>query len=259
MRKEAWTYSLTGAILGAFGLLLRWLQWQMIYEEETGLPIQNAPVSYLLVVFLIAAAAGLWVLSGRLGADHSAAEPEQAMAITNRIVGVLLAVAALAAGAGALLMVLTEESFVMRFAALLGVVAAAVLALYSSLSRWGGFGAFLSLVPVIFFSVWIVIFYKDNSVNPVVWSYAMQILAIAACLFAVYRLCGYLFYRIQSRRSVFACALAEMLCLCTLMDDTSLGSRVLFAGWAVGCGVMCWVLWRNMVLPEEQQAAPEAE
>ena len=252
MQKEAWTYSLTGAVLGAFGLLLRWLQREMIIDE-TGLPVRHAAISVLLVLFLIAAAAALWVLSGRLGGDRSAGEPEDALRVRSPIPTVLLGVAGVAALGGALLMVVGGGSAFLRVAALVGVTAAAVLALYPSLPRWGSFGAGLSLLPVLFFALWLIVGYKDNAVNPIVWDYGMLILAISAALFAAYRLCGYLFYRIRSRRTVFACALAVMLCLCVLMDDISMGVRILLAGWAIGYGTICWVLWRNM-RPEKASA-----
>ena len=59
MHKDAWTYTMAGTVLGAFGLLLRWLQWEIIYDETSGLPAPNAPVSWLLVLFLAGMAAAL--------------------------------------------------------------------------------------------------------------------------------------------------------------------------------------------------------
>ena len=252
MQKQAWTYSLTGAALGAFALLLRWLQREIIIDEA-GLPRSGAAISVLLVLFLFAAAAALWILSGRLGGDRSQEEPEEALAVRGPIPTVLLAVAGAAALGGALLMVVQADSLFLRVSALAGVLAAAVLILYPSLPRWGGFGAGLSLVPVVFFSLWLVVSYKDNAVDPIVWNYGMLILAVSSSLFAVYRLCGYLYYRIRSRRAVFGCALAVVLCLSVLMDDLPLGMRVLLAGWAVGFAALCWVLWSNM-LPEDGPA-----
>ena len=245
MQKEAWTYSLTGAVLGAFGLLLRWLQREMIIDE-TSLPVRHALISVLFVLFLFAAAAGLWILSGRLGGDRSSEEPEEALAVFHPIPMILLGLAGLAALGGALLMVVGDGSAFLRFSALAGVFSAAVLVLYPYLPRWGDFGAGLSLVPVVFFSLWLIVSYKDNAVNPIVWDYGPLILAISATLYAVYRLCGYLYYRIRSRRTVFACALAVMLCLSVTMDEIAFGIRILLAGWAVGLGTICWILWRNM-------------
>ena len=255
MQKQAWTYSLTGAVLGAFALLLRWLQGEMIIDE-TGLPVKGAAISVLLVVFLFTAAAALWVLAGRLGAERSSAEPEEALAVTNPVPTVLLALAGAAALAGALLLVVEAESLFLRVTALLGVLAAAALSLYPSLPRWGGFGAGLALLPVVFFALWLVEGYKDNAVNPIVWDYGMLILAIAGALFAAYRLCGYVYYRINSRRTVFACALAVLLCLSVLMDELPLGIRVIMAGWAIGYGTLCWVLWRNLLPPKAEETAP---
>ena len=249
MQKQAWTYSLTGAALGAFALLLRWLQREMIIDEA-GLPRNGAPVSVLLVLFLFAAAGALWILAGRLGGERSPEEPEEAFAVRSPIPTILLAFAGAAALGGALMTVVQADSLLLRVSALAGVPAAAVLILYPSLPRWGGFGAGLSLIPVVFFSLWLIVAYKDNAVDPIVWNYGMLILAVSSSLFAVYRLCGYLYYRIRSRRAVFGCALAVVLCLSVLMDDLPFGMRVLLAGWAVGFAALCWVLWSNM-LPEK--------
>ena len=251
MQKEAWTYSLTGAVLGACALLLRWLQREMIIDE-TGLPVRHAAISVLLVLFLLAAGAALWILSGRLGGGRGSEDPEIALLVKSPIPTILLGIAGAAALGGALLMVVDETSLFGRIAALFGVLAAAALAFYPSLPRWGAFGAGLSLLPVIFFSLWLIVAYKDNAVNPIVWDYGMLILAISGALFALYRLCGYLYFRINSRRTVFGCALGEVLCLSVLMDDIGLGTRVALFGWAVGLGTICWVLWRN-ILPERAE------
>ena len=88
--------------------------------------------------------------------------------------------------------------------------------------RWGGFGAALSVLPVLFFCLWLVVFYKENAANPILWSYGMEILAIAMCLLAVFRLSAYLFYRAKPRRAIFACMLALITSLATLTDSVSL-------------------------------------
>ena len=251
MQKEAWTYSMAGTVLGAFGLLLRWLQWEIIYDEVSALPTANRPISSIVVLYLGAMTLGLWWLSGKMSVDMASDDPDKAMAVTGRLVTVLLIIAALAAGAGSALLFLQEEGLMLRIAALLGILSAFVLANYPSLSRWGGFGAGLALVPVIFFSLWIVTFYKTNAVNPIVWEYGIQILAIAGTLLAVYRLSSYLYYRATPRKAIFACGLGQALCLTVLMDNASLGARVIFAGWAIGLGVMSWVLLRSV--PEAAQ------
>ena len=241
MRKEAWTYALAGTVPGGFGLFLRWLQCQIIFDE-TGLPAPNALMSWLLTIYLAAMVAALWWLSGRFTPGNVPMEPEEAFGRTTRQTGLFLGLGAVAVGLGAALMFLRGEGAVFRIIALLGILSAPAIALFPLLPRWGGFGAGLGLLPVVFFSLWLVMFYKVNAVNPVLWQYAMEILAIAGCLLAAYRAAGCLFYRYDPRRCIFSCALAAALALMVLMDDISMGERVLFAGWAICFGVLCWIL-----------------
>ncbi len=246
MQKQAWLFSMTATVLGAFGVLLRWLQCETIFDAETGLPVRGAFISYLLVVVLIAFVAGLWWLAGKMNLDGAREEPEDALALPCRETGWALTAAAVVAGGGAILMFFTKNDMLLRITALLGLLSAAVLAMTPSLPRWGGFGAFLSVIPVVFFCLWMVVFYKQNSTNPIVWRYAVQILAMAACLLGVFRLSGYVFYRMKPRRAIFACGLALTFALTVLMDETGIAARLMFAGWGVGLGVMSWVLVRNL-------------
>ena len=258
MQKNAWTYALSGTVLGAFGLLLRWLQTQIIYDD-TGLPVKNAAVSWLLVIYIAAMVAVLWWLAGRLCASaESPEEPEEAMAVGRREAGFLLIPGSVAIALGAAYMFLRMDDTMLRVTALVGILSAPVMALYPSLSRWGGFGAGLSLIPVVFFSVWMVLFYKTNAVDPVVWNYAMEILAIAGCLLAAYRTSSYLFYRARARQSIFACALGTAFSLMVLMDDITAGEQVLFAGWAICFGVLSWILVWNIKPSEDAQNEGES-
>ena len=253
MHKQAWLYSMTAMVLGAFGVLLRWLQCQTIFDAETGLPTQGAFVSYLLVIVLAGFAAGLWWLAGKMDLTGAREEPEDALAMPARPLGWLLTGAAVLAGGGAALMFIMETSMLLRITALLGLLSAAVLAMVPSLPRWGGFGALLSVVPVVFFCLWMVVFYKENSVNPILWRYAVQILAIAACLLAAFRISGYLFYRMKPRKAIFACGLALTFSMTVLMDEAGVAARLMFLGWGIGFGAMSWLLVRNLE-PEDKEA-----
>ena len=253
MQKQAWLFSMTATVLGAFGLLLRWLQCQLIFDAETGLPARGAFISYLLVAVLIAFVAGLWWLTGKLDLDGAREEPEDALAIPSKWTGRALAAAAVIAGGGAARMFFTVDTMFLRITALLGLLSASVLALIPSLPRWGGFGAFLSVIPVVFFCLWMVVFYKDNSTNPLLWQYAVQILAMAACLLGAFRLSGYLFYRMKPRQAIFACGLALTFSLTVLMDEAGAAARLMLLGWGLGLGVMSWVLVRNLASEEEKE------
>lgn len=195
MQKNAWTYTMAGTVFAAVAVMLHWLQVQKIFDPETGLPTLHAPITTLLVVVLVLVAAALWWLSGRMKTDCAPEEPEDALALPHRETGWILIAAAALAALGSAYLFFKEDSALMKAAALLGILSAPVLAMMPQIPRWGGFGAALSVLPVLFFCLWLVVFYKENAANPILWSYGMEILAIAMCLLAVFRLSAYLFYR----------------------------------------------------------------
>ena len=161
--------------------------------------------------------------------------------------------AAALAALGSAYLFFKEDSTLMKAAALLGILSAPVLAMMPQIPRWGGFGAALSVLPVLFFCLWLVVFYKENAANPILWSYGMEILAIAMCLLAVFRLSAYLFYRAKPRRAIFACMLALITSLATLTDSVSLGARAVLGGWGIGTAVMCWIIINNFVPPAPEE------
>ena len=254
MQNHAWKYSMTATVLAALTVLVRWLQCETVFDEE-GLAQPQALLSWVMTITLIAAAAVLWWLSGRMTkAGVSSQEPETALAKPNREIGALLIAAAAVALIGTALLFLGEAGLMMRLTALLGLLAVLTPAALPHLSRWGGFGAFLSVIPVVFFSLWLIIFYKNNAVNPTLWYYGPEVLAIAACLMASYHVCGYLFYRINARNTLFSCGLALVFSLAIVTDPVSIATRLTLAGWGVACGAISWLLVRNFTPPEKEEA-----
>ena len=53
----------------------------------------------------------------------------------------------------------------------------------------------LASFPMLFLAAWMVICYKVNTINSVIWSYAPELVAVAASMFAFFRLGGYAFGR----------------------------------------------------------------
>ena len=253
MQKNAWTYTMAGTVFAAVAVMLHWLQVQKIFDPETGLPTLHAPITTLLVVVLVLVAAALWWLSGRMKTDCAPEEPEDALALPHRETGwILIAAAALAAlRLGVPLLQGGQHAYEGRGAAWHPVRARTRHD--AADPPLGGFGAALSVLPVLFFCLWLVVFYKENAANPILWSYGMEILAIAMCLLAVFRLSAYLFYRAKPRRAIFACMLALITSLATLTDSVSLGARAVLGGWGIGTAVMCWIIINNLFRPRRRK------
>ena len=252
MQKQAWIHSMTAVGLGAVCVLLRWLQNMNAFEPETGLIVPGHTLSILLALTLLGSAVGLWGLNRTLRFASASDDPEKAMGETPLPLTAVMVSGGIIAIGGAVLYYFTGVGIVPKMTALLGLFSVSALLLFPYLNRWGGFGAFLSLFPVAFFSTWLVVAYRDYARDPVLWNYAPLMLAISGSLYAVYRLAAYFFYRAQPTKVVYACALATVLNMTVLMDTAIGAGRLILGGWAVGFAAIVGMLILNMseVLPE---------
>ena len=252
MQKQAWTHSLTAVGLGAVSVLLRWLQNLNVFDPETGLASPGHTLSLLLALLLIGSAIGLWVMNRTLRFAMASEDPEKAMAVTPMPLTAVIVSAGVITAGGAVLMFFTSAAVEVRLTALLGLLSVSALLFFPYLHRWGGFGAFLSLCPIAFFSVWLVVAYRDYARSPVLWSYAPLMLAIAASLYGVYRLSAYFHYRAQPLKVIYACDLGILMNMTVLMDSAIGAGRLILGGWAVGFAAIAGMLILNMseVLPE---------
>lgn len=258
MRKErntqtqAWVFSMAGLISGACAVLLRWLQIEIIYDAETRLPQTGAMISSIMMLWMVAAPVILWLLAGKMPVAGTSLEPEEALAVPGKELLWILTLLTAGAGLGSLLLLFRGSTKTEYIVAMLSLLSLPAMVAMPFLPRWGSFGAILSVLPVLFFSFWLVTYYKNNAVNPVVWDYGTQILAIAGCLYASFRLCGYLFYRIEPRKTLFGCGVALTYCLMILTDKCSLAMRVILPCWGVFFGVMGWVIVNNLAPPNTE-------
>ena len=248
---------MAAVVLGAFCVLLRWLQNVNAFDAETGLIVRGSALSWLLALLLLAAVAVLAVLSWNLTRFTAATEPEEALADPPRGLIAVLGAAAMAAAVGSILLFFTGVGVENKFIGLLGLLSVPALMLYPFLPRWGFLGALLSLNPMVFFCYWLVAAYREHAVNPVLWSYAPLILAIACMLLAVYHLAAYIYYRAKPRQAAFFCCLAPVFALTILMDTAAGAARLVLGAWAVGLLALAGLLILNMTPPNLSEEEEE--
>lgn len=240
---------MASVVMGAFCVLLRWLQNENSFEEETGLIVSGAALSWLLALLLLAAVGVLAFLCWHLNRFDAPTEPEEALNDPPKGLIAVLGTAAMAAAVGSIILFFTGVGVVNKFIGLLGLLAVPALMLYPFLPRWGFLGATLSLNPMVFFCYWLVAAYREYARDPVLWSYAPLVLAIAAMCLACYRLSGYLFYRAKPAKTVFYCCLAPVFALTILMDTATGAARLILGAWAVGLLALAGLLILNMTPP----------
>jgi hypothetical protein len=193
---------------------------------------------------MVAAAVFLFQVR-KLRRFNAPTEPTAAFYSRNPPFPLLMLVSGILAAAGAVLM-FRQGDLLIKILALLGLLAAACLAFYPEAKSRGDLGCLLAAVPVLFFCFWLIVSYKENADDPVLWDYAIEILAIASSALAFYYMAGYHFYRAKPMRSVYFILLAAFFCTMTLADRRGLGASLMFSAAALSFFTLGWILIRNL-------------
>ena len=247
---------------GAFGVFLRWLQLQLAFNE-LGLP--DPSVFHILLILYTAAAALVFLFFvNRYEKQHLYLPDEFPAAFSHS--GKLYLAARILSGllisaGGALLYMQSEadrNSSDYRFIAILAVLAGLAFVIWMSCADRDpqpntGFLCVLIFIPMFLLAAWVVICYKVNTINSVVWSYAPELVAVAASMFAFFRLGGFVFGRPRWKHCLFCCMFAAMLCITSLADERYLGMQVIFVGLAAAQLLCCWVMVKNLQKGEAPQ------
>ncbi len=250
---------------GAFGVFLRWLQLQLAFTE-LGLPEKSA-FHIILVVYFIACAGVFLHFIHRYGKQRLYPPDEYPAAFSNtgRLYLALRISAGLLVFAGAVLLFMQTEldknSTDYRVLSVLGMLAGISFPIWLTFANretqpqpW--VLCVLAFFPMFFFASWMVICYKLNTINSVLWSFAVELIAIALSMLAFFRLGGYVFGRPRWKHCLFTCAMAAVFCITCLAEERYLGMQLIFLGTAGELLLCCWILVTHFLKGE---APPKKE
>ena len=259
MRKNALTITLAALVAGIFGAFVRWLQNMNAFEEDTGLQIIGAKTSIFMALYLVAAAAlfvlAAWYAKRRLRAPEGG---RLLYAAAGRAPCVLAKLLSAASAVDGVLLLVQAGSFEYPIAPkILGVCAivyAAVCAvgIYTAPDR-PVMRPWVSLVPVLFCCVWLIVSYKNNAEDPVVWHYAIEILALCAAIMGRYELAAQ-FYRKKAKYEyalVFS-AITVVLCVTALADTRPACMQLLLAAEAAWQAMWLFVMTEKLTETEKE-------
>ena len=263
MQSEA--YKLTGlsAVAGALGFLLRWLQNMQILEADTGLARAGRPISWVVALYIAAVAGVLLAVTHvlrRCGAPETAPEalrrPSPLHTALWALPGVVIGVAgfwALFADWSA------RQATVWRLCGVAAILCAAGLLLLVKFLR-DPEKALLCRVCVVlvilFGAMWLVAEYKSASADPVIWRFAVEILAQCAALLAFYYVAGYFFDDPNPRWAIFFCHAGGFLCIMSAVDEHSAPESLLYAAVAVLLLTWGYALTANLSPAPAEADAP---
>lgn len=255
-------------LCGAGGFALRLLQNQTGFEPGTGLSVPGNLYARLLLIFLAAAVALLWLLSrGLKDGDSLPAFPEHFLSdgkaeLTLMICGIFLMgvsgaldVLSGLAGGGALDSVLSAGGMVgfavvssgatpfslVLSGALTLVTAAALFPVAAACRRReepARVDPALILAPAVIFVFRLVLVYRTVSVNPTIAAYYVELLTIVFLTLAFYRFSSFSFRAGRTDCFAFLSSVAVLLSITHLADGFSSAALAYLGAAAVLFGLL---------------------
>lgn len=277
MKKYA---SLPAAALagGVLCFCLRLVQNRTGFEPDTGLPVAGNPAAVALPAALAAAAVVILALASRLPAEKEDTKlpftgyffAKGSLPPTLLVSAVFLWVLSggaevlsfLSRSSGGSAQLLTGSgvlsfSRLPLFLGLLTVLSAASLFPLAVVCRQRGEGApsafngNLLLVPVACLVIRLVLVYREDSVNPALGAYYVNILALAFLVLSLYRASSFAFHCGRTRRFAVYAACALTLCAACLADCRTVGGALFYLG-----GVLLMLALLLMRLEAASQPLP---
>ena len=263
MRSEAYKLSGFTVVISALGFLLRWLQ-DMRLQSEAGLAV-NAPISWLVCLVVLAAAAILALAMLRCRQYDLPGPAEQALAGHTPVYGVIGLLPTLVLAVAGVIRVVHpgDESLfpamqrVCGVATLLGAFGAGTVVMNATKPDQGSARRTGVILMLIFAAVWLVTGYRDAAGDPTVWRFAVEIVAQCAVLLALYYTAGYFFEVPHPLMAVLACDLGAMLCIMSAIDPSGLAQSVTFAAMAMQLLIWAFVITENFRTKPLEPVKPE--
>lgn len=254
---------------GAFGVFFRWLQDQMAFNEA-GLA-EKSVFNYLVPLLILAGALLFNRFIEQAKAEKLYIPTDFCQALRNE--GRLFTIARWSCGLvmvlGGLLLIASCETD--KDAKLMFILAG--LAIASGLSyplllgsandkhgklRHPALACMGAVLPVLLFALWLVLCYKQNALNSVVWSYLIEMATVIVALLAFFRAAGFAFGAVKSWPTLFTIMLGVMMCLMSLADERYIGMHIIMLGAAAQLLLYMWLLIVNMQKkqPKEKKERP---
>ena len=255
MQKKSLEITCYVAGAGAFGVFLRWLQDQLAFDEN-GLS-EPSVFNFLVPLMLLAAAWMFTRFINKLQDDKCYVPRDFCDALFNP--GKLFAVARWAIGLlmclGSVVLLMTSETDVdadfIRIICLLGFLSGLAFPFVLGSANYDEFAnvrfvRLCMMMPILLFSAWLILCYKQNSYNSVVWSYVIEMATIIVALLAFFRIAGYAFFAPNWRKCMLAIMMGAAMCIMSLADERYMGMHIIMLSAALMLILYNWILFKNL-------------
>lgn len=269
MQKKAISIGSVVLVLAAFSAFARWIQNQAAFELETGLMKPDNPWSTITFVLAVLCLLGIGWLVRSLWYEgyYAPVELDKIMngsplwnsRFTKCIAGLMVigaAIAFLVAGYE-LYSTMVRTLCVLAIAAAWGFVKLGRLPFGEKKSPFKE--SVLTALPAVMYVYWLLVSYRTHAAIPSVWSYAVEIFAIAVSVLGTFYFAGYAF-DFPKPYLTLACLLSgAYLSLMTLPDSRNAGLALMLVAGAAMQLYLAWKIITSLTTewPEEQSSSEE--
>ena len=249
---------------GAFGVFFRWMQRQLAFEDglvkgsvwNVIVPLSILAVGYVFLRFVDRFKNERCYLPDEL--EEALVSPGKLYTIVRWAVGILMCVGALAV----LATCETDKNAVMlRVVALLagltGVTFPQILSAANQKKAWLGpkVLCLFSFLPMLLFAVWLILSYKENAINSVIWDSSIEIITLCVGMVSFFRVGGFAFGQPNCWRAMFFAMFGAFLCIMSLADSRNIGLQIILLSAALMLINYNWIMVANL----RSRAAEEKE
>ena len=251
---------------GAFGVFFRWMQRQLAFEDglvkgsvwNVIVPLSILVVGYVFLRFVDRFKNERCYLPDEL--EEALVSPGKLYTIVRWAAGILMCVGALAV----LATCETDKNAVMlRVVALLagltGVTFPQILSAANQKKAWLGPRTlcWYSFLPMLLFAVWLILSYKENAINSVIWDYSIEIITLCVGMVSFFRVGGFAFGQPNCWRAMFFAMFGAFLCIMSLADSRNIGLQIILLSAALMLINYNWIMVANLRSREaEEKEAP---
>ena len=272
MQKKSFVLCGLTCIAGIFGALIRWLQSTTAFEPETGLHQPFSMWSVILTIYLVLAAVVFFVvvrwLKGNKKLTQPMNYPEAFLGGPAMCTASGFAAFAMIAAGGVITLVDAirnpkpsysvlgpAHSYFDHVNGAMAVVAAicVIMLLRNINSSEKKSGAVPLVVIDLYLCFRLIAEYRSAAADPVVWNFAIRIIAISVSILAYYYFAGYAFDKAQPFKTLYFSLLGMFLGIIALADQVSIGYHLISMGILLAQLVLTILFIGNMALPSHEE------